>query len=326
MGYKDSKCRRVQLTINNPLEKNASHDRIREIIDDWSQVQYYCMADEQGSTYHTHVFIAFHNTVRFSTIKNKFPQAHIERCYGTAQENRDYILKQGKWKDTDKEETRVEGTFEEYGECPVDRKGQRTDIIDQYQMIKDGYSNYDILEEYDGNVQLERLYRMRAEYLNEKYKRKIREVKVIYCYGKTGTGKTYTAFKETLENNETLYKIDDYKNPFDMYDGEKIVLFDDWRDREVSVTKMLRLLDIYPLKLECRYSPKIAQYEKVYITSNQPLESVYNNKYFDIDNETINAFRRRITEYRVYTEKGKYEVKKIGRIEDKMEDNPFEKK
>jgi hypothetical protein len=38
------------------------------------------MCDEIGEngTYHTHVYIALANGVRFNTLKNKFPSAHFE--------------------------------------------------------------------------------------------------------------------------------------------------------------------------------------------------------------------------------------------------------
>ena len=46
----------------------------------------------------------------------------------SAADNKNYVFKEGKWSGSEKEDTRVDGTQEEYGECPVERQGQRNDI------------------------------------------------------------------------------------------------------------------------------------------------------------------------------------------------------
>ena len=123
---KDPQGRKWQLTINNPIEKGFDRARIKSELGKLKSAVYWCMADEKGNeeeTPHTHIFIAFSSAVRFSTLKNLFSTAHIERANGTAKENRDYIAKEGKWADTDKAKTNVEGSFEESGEMPQERQG-----------------------------------------------------------------------------------------------------------------------------------------------------------------------------------------------------------
>lgn len=44
-NIKDKNTRVYQVTINNPLEKNLSHEKIKEILSK-SKTQYFCMADE----------------------------------------------------------------------------------------------------------------------------------------------------------------------------------------------------------------------------------------------------------------------------------------
>ena len=84
--------------------------------------------------------------IRFSTIKKRVPEAHIEKGYGTAVENREYIQKSGKWADTNKAETTIAGTFEESGELPEEPgQGARTDIALIYQQIDEGMSNAEIM-------------------------------------------------------------------------------------------------------------------------------------------------------------------------------------
>ena len=57
--------------------------------------------------------------MRFGTVKKRFPTAHIDKATGTSKEIRDYVCKQGKWADTDKAQTSVEGTFKEFGTLPI---------------------------------------------------------------------------------------------------------------------------------------------------------------------------------------------------------------
>ena len=78
------------------------------------------MADEiaETGTKHTHLFIYSESPIRFNTLKKLFPIAHIEKAYGSVQDNREYIKKEGRWKDTDKSETSIPGSFEEAGIIP----------------------------------------------------------------------------------------------------------------------------------------------------------------------------------------------------------------
>ena len=80
---------------------------------------------------------------------------------------------------------------------------------------------------------------------------------------------------------------------FDGYKGERIILFEEFRS-SIPITNMLRYLDIYKVQLPCRYSNKIACYNKVYITSNWTLEEQY--KHIQREHpKTWKAFLRRIT-------------------------------
>lgn len=88
-----------QITINNPEVNGFSHIIIKKaLIENFSTLRYFCMADEIGEqgTYHTHVYVYFNSRVRFKTVKKHFPPAHIEIAHGNIQSNIDYICKKGK--------------------------------------------------------------------------------------------------------------------------------------------------------------------------------------------------------------------------------------
>lgn len=287
----DTRSRKWLLTINNPSEKGFTHDRIKELVSGLASVSYWCMADEEGKTYHTHVFLCCKNQLRFSTLKNKFDGAHFDMARGSAQENRDYVSKTGKWENSKKQETSVEGTFEEYGEMPVERQGRRNDLDDLLSMIRSGMSDYDILEQDSSYMlNLDTIERTRQILKQEEYKSKWRELTVTYMYGDTGTGKTRGVMEQY--GYENVFRVTDSLHPFDNYRGQDVIVFEEFHSN-FKIRDMLNYLDGYPLELPCRYANKYACYTKVYIISNIPPSDQYEDLQRR-DVETFRAFLRRI--------------------------------
>jgi len=228
---------------------------------------------------------------------------HLRRYHRKSAENKDYILKAGKWKNTSKTETSIAGTFEEYGTCPPDSKGIRHDLSELYQMIADGLTNAEILaQNQDYILQIDKLEKIRMILLTEKYKDTVRlNLEVIYISGATGTGKT----RGVLENNgySNVYRVTDYKHPFDNYNGQPVIAFDEFRS-SLPIKEMLMFCDIYPIELPSRYTNKYACYNKVYIISNWALEKQYREIQKE-DTETWEAFLRRIHRVVIYDKDGK---------------------
>ncbi len=296
---KDTQSNKYQLTINNPLEKDWTHQRIFETFrDNLKTLEYVCMADEQGSTFHTHVFVYFRSRVRFSTIKKYFPEAHIEKTRGTASQNISYIKKSGKWENDTKHGTKIEGSFEEWGQPPPDSKGKRSDMSELYQMVSDGMKNAEILEaNQDYILHIDKIDKLRTMLLTERFKNTFRkDIKVIYIYGKTGTGKTSGIL--TKHGCENVYRVTDYHHPFDGYNCQPVIAFDEFRS-SLRLNEMLHYCDIYPVELPARYSNRYACYDTVYIISNWKLEKQYSELQKE-DKESWNAFLRRIHEVRHY--------------------------
>lgn len=300
------RSRKYQLTINNPdKHKNCSHQDIKTKFSEWGNIVYYCLCDEIAQTLHTHVFIQFENPIYFSSMKKMFPYAHIEEAQGSAEENRNYIRKEGKWKDTEKETTNLKNTFEEFGTIPRYGQGRRSDLANLYDMIKAGYSNVEILEINPDNIlNLQHIDKARLEILTAKYRSQRRlNLCVTYVYGPTGCGKSRSILDS--HGDSSTYRVTDYKHPFDTYSGEDVLVFEEFRS-ELPISAMLNYLDIYPLQLPARYNNRQACYNFVYLVSNWKLEDQYHNVYLE-QQETWNAFIRRIHKVRIYTASGKWE-------------------
>ena len=303
---KDIQSRKWQITINNPMEHSLDHEKLKELLAQIKPVTYWCMADEQGleaNTYHTHIYILCSSAVRFSRLKKLFPTAHIEKALGSTEENRNYVFKIGKWKNDKKAETQVPDTMEEYGELPVEGQGKRTDLMILYEMIKDGLSNYEILERCsDYLTKIDTIERVRQTVREEQYKTVFRELEVTYIYGATATGKTRSVMERY--GYENIYRVTDYQHPFDNYKGQDIIIFEEFRS-SLRIGDMLNYLDGYPVELPCRYVNKIACYTKVYLISNISLTMQYECVQKE-ENETWKAFLRRIHKVIHYTAPNTY--------------------
>ncbi len=315
---KDTQSNKYQLTINNPLDYGYTHEKIFAICrDSFKTLTYLCMADEQGSTFHTHIFVCFGSRVRFSKVKKHFPEAHIEKCRGTVGDNVNYIKKSGKWREDTKHGTKIDGSFEEFGNRPPDSKGRREDMTELYQMVADGMNNADILEEnQDYILQIDKLDKLRTMLLTEKYKGTRRmNLKVVYISGATGKGKTRGILDAHGDSN--VYRVTDYQHPFDGYQCQPVIAFDEYRC-SLKISDMLDYLDIYPLELPARYANRYACYETVYIISNWELEKQYPEVQNDSP-ETWKAFLRRIHEVKVYREDG--QIITYGNVKEYLERN-----
>lgn len=140
--------RKWMLTINNPQDCGLDRDGILKILNLFCP-DYYCMADETATTgtFHTHIFIYSKSPIRFSTVKNRFPTAHIEKAFGNAKDNRDYIRKEGKWANDKKSETSHKDSFYEFGKIPNECEERDPKMYKLLCNVKDGLSTTEIIDE-----------------------------------------------------------------------------------------------------------------------------------------------------------------------------------
>lgn len=301
----DRQSRKWQITINNPAEKNLDHTAIRKILEQFVSCTYWAMADEIGldtHTPHTHIFMVLKSPTKFSTIKRRFPEAHIESARGSCEDNRTYVLKSGKWANDPKADTSVKDSFEESGPLPEEPgQGARTDVSDLYSKIENGMSNAEVMAENpDSAKYIHLMDKIRQEILEARYREQWRNLDVTYIFGPTGTGKTRGVMEAHGYSN--VYRVTDYSHPYDSYKQEAVILFEEFRS-SLPIGDMLNYLDGYPLALPARYANRQACYETVYIISNIDLSE----QYMGVQNEaeaTWKAFLRRIHHVIEYSKDG----------------------
>ncbi len=289
-------ARKWTLDINNPLDHGFDHDKIIAKCKLFCP-DYFCLADEIGKqgTLHTHVYIFSESPIRFSTIKMRFPTAHAEKAMGSSIQNREYILKQGKWLDSDKAKTSLPGSFYEFGELPSERQEKNPKMYNLLENVKSGMSTTEIIDDSPSFAfKVKDIDILRETYLVEKHRTKNREITVSYLYGASGTGKTSGIYK--THPAAEICRITDYggKNGirFDSYRGQQVLVFEEFSS-QIPIEAMLNYLDVYPLTLPARYYDRVAAYTTVYITSNIPLTEQY-TWVQQARPETWKAFLRRI--------------------------------
>lgn len=287
--------RKWLLTINNPADIELTHDRIIELLAP-SNPDYICLVDEIAltGTHHTHVFVYSHSPIRFNTIKNRFPTAHIDKAQGSVKENRDYLRKEGKWTGTSKEKTNLIDTFKEIGEIPNPHNENNPEIAEILEEIKEGKSTYEIIENHPKYTFRSRdIDILRQTYLTNYYRTKLRTINTIYIHTKAEVNAVKIIYN--IYSAENICRITYYRKngiDFDSYSDQKVIIFDGFAS-QVPLGAMVRYLDGMPTMLPARFNDRIACYNTVIIVSYQELESQYLTDR-EYENDLYNIFLSRI--------------------------------
>ena len=98
--------------------------------------------------------------------------------------------------------------------------------------------------------------------------------KVFVFTGGTGTGKSWEArhlfSKQIGLNSDEIFSLD-FENRnlwFDGYNGENILLLDDYTPNAITRSKLLRILDIYQFQGQIKGGYIVAEWDYVFITTN----------------------------------------------------------
>lgn len=200
---------------------------------------------------HMHAYAQFPNARRLSL--KKLLGSHLDRCYGSPQQNEAYVKKDG-------------DIITEEGE--LKKKGGKT-IEDVKKMAPEEreklpiqlYNIVQKIEEKEGNDLLP----------EECYK----EVEVYWYWGESGAGKTRHAMKEMTGTKFNMLK---YENGFWHGVGEaEVALYDDWRDTHMKPTELINFIDYYIHPMNVKGGSIKNKYKKIYITSIQSPEEIYKN-------------------------------------------------
>ncbi len=306
------------LTLNNPKTYGYDHDKIIDIVHaKFKNVIYWCMCDEQGTTYHCHVYILLSKKKRWSAVCNAFPHAHIETSVkGSPEQCRAYIRKEGKFS-KEKIETNFPDTFYEEGTIPdFYISSDRTEMLLQIEsMLDSGMTPSEILNKSLVFRQYESL--IRKQYFAKRFEETPphRKIKVTWHLGASGSGKSYTYVELcNTYSPELVYYASDFTNAcsamLDTYEAQPYLFIDEVKTDSFKYGYLLQLLQGYRTPIHARYSNVYSLWKEVHITSIFTPRDVYEDM-VGVGQRSTDSFyqlERRITNY-VYhwkTDDGQY--------------------
>ncbi|AXQ66155.1 MAG: helicase [Veloxivirus ubatis] len=220
---------------------------------------------------HGQGYIYYENERSVKSVEKEFDGRHVEAMYHKSWPgaNKTYCEKDN-------------NLLWDYGVCPA--QGVRKDIHQLKAQVADSSETlseviWNHCHKYQDILVVEKLFKYK------KQKRKIEPIEVIWIHGPPGCGKTrYVYDRETDPFRPISEKW------WDGYEGQQVILLDDFREDWCKFARLLQLTDIYPFKVETKGGSVEVMYKKVYITSP------YNHKHtFSTVNEEISQLTRRIT-------------------------------
>lgn len=210
---------------------------------------------------HNQGYIQVFQQCRFTAIQKIFKsKCHFEVMNGSIKDNENYCSKDNIYTSL--------GYF-----CT---QGYKSDAHNIKEDLKSGASMYDIMNNYTGTYLryhngIEKMKQLisskKFNFDVDKCKVTKRKITTTALIGEAGSGKsTYVVDKYGMEN-VFFVNLSGDGNLFDGYEGQDIILLDDFNGN-IKYTEMLRILDENAYRANIKYGYTYANWTKVYITSN----------------------------------------------------------
>lgn len=265
------RARNFLFTINNPsiFDEHA----LSEIRFRCKFLQYQLERGEDG-TEHYQGLICFKNPHTFQALKFLLPRAHIEHVRKLA----------AAYEYTRKAETRIAPTVS-YGDPPSSclpnrrrKRGPGADLQDLRSLLDRGAKRsfiarnfFNLFLRYDRGI---------SSYISITSPKRTFKTIVTVLYGKPGTGKTTKVLRMCSALEELGRSV--YWKPsgdwFDSYEGQSVVVFDDFMSQDMRYSTFKNVCDRIPLLVPVKgnfvnWAPRI-----IFITTNQDPHSWYVNE------------------------------------------------
>lgn len=275
-----TRSRKWHYRISNPTEDDLKHMQVVPAV-----VQHICgyetmNKDGEKTTPHLQGFIEFKHAKTMSAVKKAMNNngVHLERPLGTDYDNWVYCTKEGT----------IVAQVGDFPPQPTTSK--HADWEDAHEHFKHGKDMMSLIEAKPHMTRyISALRSLQAEHHIEGQV-PWRQLTTTYISGSAGCGKSSKI--QAKYGHENVYRITDKRNPWDSYRGQPVVVFEEYRSN-FGIENMLNWLDGYPIMLPCRYVNRPAQFTKVFILTNIPLQEQFVEHQENFP-ETWGAFLRRI--------------------------------
>lgn len=290
-GNGQQQLSRWSFTINNwtPEEKNGIDGLV-----EGGKATYVCYGLEVGAegTPHIQGYIEFARKRRLGGVRELLGgRAHVTGSNGTGEQNKDYCGKGEQSKDEWDEFKKlgpnwgINAEFFEFGE--IKSQGKRTDLERVKETIDNGGTIDELWDQHFGSmVRYERSFK---KYRGRTIKRNSSITPEIYVlWGPTGTGKS--RFPRMVDPD--LFSVPDVKLKWwDGYEGDEVIIFDDFDGKEVQIADFLRMTDRYHVQVAVKGSFEPLMARRIWISSNTSPDDWFPNE----TQVKRDAVRRRLT-------------------------------
>lgn len=286
--------RHFQLTLNE-IDK---YDELKDYLTKYSTLKYLISCRETApTTGHKHIHIYVQYSQPKTLDSENLIGAHLEKCYGTPKQCRDYIIKDG-------------NIIDEIGEFKTNGGICGHTIADVMKMSEEemykmaDYKYYNVIQ----------------KIINDRKKLTIKthykeDMQVVYIIGGSGLGKSKVGYKiiNKLVVPDAQFDEVSYCNGFwiGVSDNCDVCMYDDFRDSVMRPCEFIRFIDYNKHILNIKGGQLINNYKTIVITSKQPPWELWINS-----NEERKQWLRRMKVYEiVINEEDKKKLKKIN-VED----------
>lgn len=237
---------------------------------------------------HIQFYLELTSPRRVSYFRGVLPNGvHLEKRRGSREQAIEYC---------EKEESRVDGPWE-FGRREQ-RPGKRNDLEALHGLLSEGATMREVSDEHFSSFL--RYHRGIEKWRLLHRRERDWEMEVNILWGKTGTGKTRSVYERAKESGMRVFSLpqNDGGIPwFDGYDGEDIILIDDFYGW-LKVSWLLKLMDRYAMQVQTKGGTVEMVSKIIYFTSNKDPENWYD--WERIGEEVKSAFFRRVTNKRYF--------------------------
>jgi hypothetical protein len=270
------KARGWMLTINAEKHEKAEVDRILGSIP--TAAVYSREAGSKTGYEHFQSYMYFENPRSGKSVRALFDNAHCEPARKPAVACAAYCSK---------DRTHLEGPFwlGDYthvaGMAPTTEQTARKDkFAEAQQRIEDGWRFDDFLDDDEWLTWALRhkdaIENMLAHHVRKTFGEHDRDMSVDYIHGPAGSYKSRSIRDLYGRGDVFAANLASTDFPFDGYEGQSVLLLDDFRS-SIKFDFLLRILDPYPFLVSVKGGHAWAQWTKVIITANISLTEQYPN-------------------------------------------------
>lgn len=120
------------------------------------------------------------------------------------------------------------------------------------------------------------------------------KIKTFFCFGTTGTGKTFWAKELAKKNDISYYITGSERDPFANYEGQELVILDEIRPDSMSYSELLKILDPYNFEVVAgsRYYDKQLLASTFILTTPFSPKEFYNTFTADKNESSIHVIEK----------------------------------